>query len=259
MQLPTIQENRDLKQAVDAKQLYEALGLNTSQWARWSKQNIQDNPFALEGTDYGVYDMMSNTPNGRPSANYLLSIEFAKKLAMQVRTEKGEQVRDYFLECERKALNVNHPVVASLPDFTNPADAAIAWAAQYKAAEEAQAQLAAAQPKIIALQTISNSEGATGIRDTAKAVGMKQNEFVAWCLDDTKPVSRRFMYRDDRGVLNAYSHRINAGLMTQKLHAFIGRDGRDRAEPRVKFTPAGVAKIAEMLAAEVTAQDKEAV
>lgn len=103
MKLPMIQQNSELQQAVDAKELYQALGLDTTQWARWSKQNIQDNPFALEGTDYGVYDLMSNTKSGRPTKKYLLNIDFAKKLAMQVRTEKGEQIRDYFLECERRA------------------------------------------------------------------------------------------------------------------------------------------------------------
>lgn len=129
----------------------------------------------------------------------------------------------------------------ALPNFTNPADAAIAWAEEYKAKEAAQAEVIELKPKAEALARISSAKGATGIRDTAKAVGMRQNEFVAWCVDDTKPVSRRFMYRDDRGVLNAYSHRTSAGLMTQKLQSFVGHDGRDRAEPRVKFTPAGVA------------------
>ena len=144
-------------------------------------------------------------------------------------------------------VSASNPVMPALPNFTNPADAAIAWAEEYKAKEAAQAQVIELKPKAEALARISSSKGATGIRDTAKAVGMRQNDFVAWCVDDTKPVCRRFMYRDDRGVLNAYSHRTSAGLMTQKLQSFVGHDGRDRAEPRVKFTPAGVAKIAEML------------
>lgn len=144
-------------------------------------------------------------------------------------------------------VSASSPVTPALPNFTNPADAAIAWAEQYKAKEAAQAEVIELKPKAEALARISSSKGATGIRDTAKAVGMRQNDFVAWCVDDTKPISRRFMYRDDRGVLNAYSHRTSAGLMTQKLQSFVGHDGRDRAEPRVKFTPAGVAKIAEML------------
>ena len=141
-------------------------------------------------------------------------------------------------------------VSASQPVIALPQDYLSALKALVNSEEEkqvAQAQVIELKPKAEALARISQSAGATNIRDTAKAVGMRQNDFVAWCVDDTKPVSRRFMYRDDRGVLNAYSHRTSAGLMTQKLQSFVGHDGRDRAEPRVKFTPAGVAKIAEML------------
>lgn len=146
--------------------------------------------------------------------------------------------------------NANQPAIA-LPDFTSPADAAIAWAAQYKATEEAQAQLAAAQPKITALQTISSAKGELGVREAAKAVGMRQNDFVAWCIDQDKPVSRRFMYRGGkRGVLRAYSHRIDAGLITEKLEFFIDQKNEECTSTRVKFTPAGITKIAEMLAAE---------
>ena len=247
MQFPTIQQNTDLQQAVDAKDLHQALGLHPAKWSEWSKNNITNNPFALEGIDYGVYNPELNTQGGRPTTNYYLSIDFAKKLAMQVRTKKGEEIRDYFLDCERKVVSASNPVAPALPNFTDPYEAAIAWAEEYKAKEAAQAQVIELKPKAEALARISSAKGATGIRDTAKAVGMRQNDFVAWCVDDTKPVCRRFMYRDDRGVLNAYSHRTSAGLMTQKLQSFVGHDGRDRAEPRVKFTPAGVAKIAEML------------
>ncbi|WP_199506856.1 MULTISPECIES: antA/AntB antirepressor family protein [unclassified Psychrobacter] len=254
MQLPTIQENKELQQAVSARELFAFLEVK-DRFSVWIERMIGYG--FVESQDYlgcRLYDTRAN----QELQDFAISVDMAKEISMIQRSDKGRQARQYFIECERKVINANQSATA-LPDFTNPADAAIAWAAQYKATEEAQAKLAAAQPKIIALQTISNSEGATGIRDTAKAVGMKQNEFVAWCIDEEKPVNRRFMYRNDRGVLNAYSHRTSAGLMTQKLHAFIGRDGRDRAEPRVKFTPAGVAKIAEMLAAEGVTSGTEAV
>lgn len=98
-----------------------------------------------------------------------------------------------------------------------------------------------------ALEAISHSTCSLGIREAAKAVGMGQNEFVAWCIDKNKPTTSRFMYRDDAGVLHAYSHRIDAGMMTEKLNTFIGGDGLDRSAPRVKFTPKGITHIAKML------------
>lgn len=49
--------------------------------------------------------------NGNETTDYALAIDFAKKLAMQVKTEKGELVRNYFIECE-KQLQTNQ---AQLP------------------------------------------------------------------------------------------------------------------------------------------------
>lgn len=186
-----------------------------------------------------------NTGN-QQHRQFLLSKEQTIDLITGYRADIRIRINRRWQELEQQ-VSTSSPVTPALPNFTNPADAAIAWAAEYKAKEAAQAQVIELQPKAEALARISSSKGATGIRDTAKAVGMRQNDFVAWCVDDTKSISRRFMYRDDRGVLNAYSHRTSTGLMTQKLQSFVGHDGRDRAEPRVKFTPAGVAKIAEML------------
>lgn len=191
------------------------------------------------------YYTLQNTGN-QQHRQFLLSKEQTIDLITGYRADIRIRINRRWQELEQQ-VSASSPVTPALPNFTNPADAAIAWAAEYKAKEAAQAQVIELQPKAEALARISQSVGATGIRETAKAVGMKQNDFVAWCVDDTKPVCRRFMYRDDRGVLNAYSHRTSAGLMTQKLQSFVGHDGRDRAEPRVKFTPAGVAKIAEML------------
>ncbi len=135
----------------------------------------------------------------------------------------------------------------TLPDFTDPVQAARAWADAMERQQLAIAQVAELQPKAQALEVISHSTGSLGIRESAKAVGMGQNEFVAWCIDKNKPVTSRFMYRDDAGVLHAYSHRIDAGMMTEKLNTFVGGDGRDRSAPRVKFTPKGITHIAKML------------
>ena len=135
----------------------------------------------------------------------------------------------------------------ALPNFADPVQAARAWADAMERQQQAIAQVAELQPKAQALEVISHSTGSLGIREAAKAVGMGQNEFVAWCVDKNKPVTSRFMYRDDAGVLHAYSHRIDAGMMTEKLNTFVGGNGRDRSAPRVKFTPKGITHIAKML------------
>lgn len=182
MQFPTIQENTDLQQAVDAKQLYQALGLDSTNWSGWSKNNIANNPFALQGTDYGVYGLGTNTQGGRPTINYYLSIDFAKKLAMQVRTEMGERIRDYFIDCERRATSASQPVMA-MPDFTNPAEAARAFADQYEAKQVALEQLALAKPKIDFHDKVAASSSTMTVGDVAKKIGMSAQELNKKLVD----------------------------------------------------------------------------
>lgn len=181
--------------------------------------------------------------NGQSYRQYLLSKEQTIDLITGYRADIRIRINRRWQELEQQ-VSASQPVIALPQDYLSALKALVS---SEEEKQVAQAQVIELKPKAEALARISSAKGATGIRDTAKAVGMRQNDFVAWCVDDTKPVCRRFMYRDDRGVLNAYSHRTSAGLMTQKLQSFVGYDGRDRAEPRVKFTPAGVAKIAEML------------
>lgn len=181
--------------------------------------------------------------NGQSYRQYLLSKEQTIDLITGYRADIRIRINRRWQELEQQ-VSASQPVIALPQDYLSALKALVS---SEEEKQVAQAEVTELKPKAEALARISSSKGATGIRDTAKAVGMRQNDFVAWCVDDTKPVCRRFMYRDDRGVLNAYSHRTSAGLMTQKLQSFVGHDGRDRAEPRVKFTPAGVAKIAEML------------
>lgn len=238
MQFPTIQENNDLQQAVDAKEFYQALGLHAANWSRWHTMNIEQNPFATESQDYQAFVMMMN---GNETKNYLLSVEFAKKLAMQVKTEVGERIRNYFLECERKA---SQPVVALPHDYISALEELLVTKKSEQVALE---QVKELQPKAAALDTISHAKGSLGIRETAKAVGIPEREFVKRCLDKSKPMSSRFLYRDDHGRLNAHAHRIKQGFMTQKIGSYADKDGHDFATVQVKFTAAGVAHIAKLM------------
>jgi len=96
MALPEIIEHNG-KQAVSAKELHQDLGLNSAHYARWYKKCVINNQFAEEGVDYVELTKVVR------SRDFALSIPFAKKLAMMTKTEKGENIRDYFLQMEKVA------------------------------------------------------------------------------------------------------------------------------------------------------------
>lgn len=85
-----------------ARQLYEFLELNPSNYSKWLKRNVVDNEFATEGEDFHSYQMTSEG-RGNFAIDYKLTSDFAKKLSMTAKNEKGEQARNYFVSIENKA------------------------------------------------------------------------------------------------------------------------------------------------------------
>jgi len=124
-QLIKIQESADGKKAVSAREMYVGLGLAVAVWKRWTNKNIEKNPFAVEGADWVGFNLMLN---GNETKDYILTLDFAKKLCMQVRTQKGEDIRNYFLEVERIAQKATAPQISEaklreLEDKINRLDA----------------------------------------------------------------------------------------------------------------------------------------
>ncbi|WP_312093469.1 antA/AntB antirepressor family protein [Aminipila sp.] len=84
---------------VTARNLYEFLELDKSNYAKWCKVNILENEFAEEKVDF--YSSGSTSKGrGNFAKDYKLKVSFAKKLAMQSKTIRGEEARCYFIACE---------------------------------------------------------------------------------------------------------------------------------------------------------------
>lgn len=97
----------DKEGRVTARNLYAFLELEKSNYSKWCRVNILENIFAEEGIDYTSFvpvDERKFNPN--PTTDYYLKVEFAKKLAMQSKTERGERARCYFIACEEALKKV---------------------------------------------------------------------------------------------------------------------------------------------------------
>ncbi|PXV88378.1 anti-repressor protein [Lachnotalea glycerini] len=89
-----------------ARKLYEFLELAKGQFSRWCNSNILTNSFADENKDYIGFDI---NVEGNDTKDYKLTADFAKKLAMASKSEKGEQARNYFIKVENKLKDLTKP------------------------------------------------------------------------------------------------------------------------------------------------------
>lgn len=124
-------------------------------------------------------------------------------------------------------------VVATLPDFSNPAAAARAWAEQFELQQAANQALAIAAPKVEFVDKYVDSTGLKGFRQTAKLLGANEARFREFLLD------KRIMYRMG-GEWQAYQPHIDAGRFDVKT----GTSEGGHAFNQTKFTPKGVTWVA---------------
>jgi phage anti-repressor protein len=88
--------------AVNARQFYLDLGLDETHWKRWADENILGNEFFRNNVDFVPLAMRANCTVPKPPADFLISIDFAKHIAMMAKTSKSHEYRNYFIDCEKK-------------------------------------------------------------------------------------------------------------------------------------------------------------
>jgi phage anti-repressor protein len=92
--------------AMSARELYLGLGLASKHWSKWARVNIEENSYFLQGVDFIQLSLKGNGDNPNPTKDFAVSIRFGKHIAMQAKTKKSHEYRDYFIECEKKAITV---------------------------------------------------------------------------------------------------------------------------------------------------------
>lgn len=181
-ELISIRENKG-KQVVSARELYNKLCLSNGQFSRWAKSNILDNPFSAENEDWVGFDI---DVEGNKVRDYALVISFAKKIAMMSKSEIGDKIRDYFLECEKKSQ-------LYIPQTYS--EALMLAAKQAEEIENQQKQITSMKPKAEYFDEIVDRNGLTNFRDTAKLLGVSEKAIIFLLID------KKYIYRDQKGKL----------------------------------------------------------
>jgi phage antirepressor YoqD-like protein len=161
----------------------------------------------------------------------MASYELTLDQCMLVGMRESKAVRRSVLQ---KLKELEGPrVIATLPDFSNPAAAARAWAEQFELQQAASQALIEAAPKIAFVEKYVDSTGLKGFRQTAKLLKANESRFREFLID------KKIMYRMG-GEWQAYQPHIDAG----RFEVRAGTTGGGHAFNQSKFTPKGVTWVA---------------
>ena len=150
-------EEKNNKQVTSARELYDYLKLESKNWSRWYKHNIEESDFFRENIDYEGFFIMKN---GNETKDFWISIDMAKHLAMLQKTEKAFMLREYFIKIEQ-AWNTPEMIMKRALEIAN------------QKAEEATQKLLDNKYKIDFYDDVTGSSTTAEIATVAKILNFK--------------------------------------------------------------------------------------
>lgn len=181
---------------------------------------------------------------GRDQPGYTFPKREACLMAMSYSYDLQAKVFDRMTVLEEQATKP----AFTLPDFTNPAIAARAWADQVDKAEvlavevvQKSQQLKLVLPKAEAFDLVAASKDAITLTEAAKVLGKKRSELSAYLHEIG------WLYRQN-GSWVAYDAHIRTGCLQYKeAHYTDDKTGMACIKPYCHITQKGMAKLALML------------
>ena len=148
----------------------------------------------VENVDFIGFEQICTKPQGgRPSQDHQLTIDMAKEICMLQRSEKGKQARQYFIALE-KAWNTPEMILSRALKVAEQ---------QMKQLQIRNSQLTVdnqiMKPKAEYFDELVERGLNTGIRETAKELGIKERKFINFLLE------KKYLYRGKSGSLQPYA------------------------------------------------------
>lgn len=161
--IPIISDGTD-EIHISGRQLHMALDVSTP-YHKWLPRMCEYG--FTEGEDF--WTKMSESTGGRPGTDHHMTLSMAKEIAMLQRTERGKEIRRYFIQLEED-WNTHEKVIARALVYANRSLSDIKGQLA-----EAQQQIALDAPKVRFAESVEGSDGSILIRELAKI--LKQNGY----------------------------------------------------------------------------------
>ncbi len=215
-----------LVQTVNARDLHQFLCVGTA-YNHWIARRISEFGF-VQDVDF-VVSFLTAEAGGTGRIEHFLSLDMAKEISMVERNDKGKQARQYFIECERRALQSQQSPF-SIPKTLSEA---LRLAADQAETIERQAiQIEQQKPAVEFVERYTEADGSKGFREVCKLLKANEARFRDFLLD------ARVMYRLG-GRLMPFAQHLESGRFT----VVTGLNG-ENAYTTAKFTSKGVAWVA---------------
>jgi anti-repressor protein len=242
MEMIKVSRNENGIETVNARDLYSNLEIKTK-FSDWITRRIDDYGFIYD-TDYTTILKNETSP---PSREYHISVDMAKHLAMLERSKKGMEIRQWFIDREKRLRSIENHI--ALPNFNDPAEAAEAWAKEYREKDKAQKALKEAQPKIAVHDHIEVSINSITVAQMANLLTKKgfkigQNNLFKWFYD------QKYLKDSDR----PYQKYLDMGLFEIRKVTYMDNDDKERTTHKVMITGKGQAYFMKKL---ISKQDNE--
>ena len=181
-ELINITLNDNHEPVVSGRQLHEALGVKT-RYDNWFSRMTEYG--FTENQDYLVTSIFGHNSNGgrQNKVDHIIKLDMAKEIAMIQRTDKGKEVRQYFIQVEK--------------DFNSPEKImARALLMADKKVHKLEAQIEADRPNVLFADAVSASKSSCLIGELAKilkqnGIDIGQNKLFQWLRSNGYLISRR--------------------------------------------------------------------
>lgn len=177
-------DNAD-RPTVSGRELHDALGVKTA-YKDWFPRMCEYG--FSEGVDFCSF--LSESTGGRPSTDHQLTIPMAKELCMIQRTEKGKQMRQYFIAVEEQWNSPDAVMARAL----RMADRELHKLEVHCARLEQKAEQD--KPKVLFADSVATSETSIIVGELAKilkqnGVNTGQTRLFAWLRDHGYLIKRK--------------------------------------------------------------------
>lgn len=175
----TLNDNHE--PVVSGRQLHEALEVKT-EYKKWFSR-MAEYGFNESEDFLKVTQKCLTSSTGQNTTDHIIKLDMAKEIAMIQRTDKGKEVRKYFIQVEK--------------DFNSPEKImARALLMADKKVHKLEAQIEADRPKVLFADAVSASKSSCLIGELAKilkqnGIDIGQNKLFQWLRANGYLISRR--------------------------------------------------------------------